>query len=622
MNDPEYHIVYSPPAFNFMDRFGKITHPLDLLTFMCGRDARSLNADNALDFLRFDPARQRKGMAETLAMECYTLEYVANIIARCAPRSQVILSDGKRRTPEQVIACRGKKPAAFFMTAMSANFPTAVAVALVLNHLRIPVILGGIHVSSSPDDVQTYIRAHAPHPELIAQVIGPADRRTMERVLADLPDGKPAATYRGETILEDGLWGNSNVVPMPSLRLDALRRIPAIGGVLARRFRVNVTTPYIGCPYNCSFCSISTLPKAQRGFAARQPEDFINELAHRQKNGINAQNRFFFFLPDNLLLGGRRLEEILDRIIAGRMEINFAAQISIEVANNPRLLRKLRQAGATHFFIGLESLDLRNLAYVGKHIAGEIKREGGSVRAYYKRRLKRIQNEGISVHGSFIFGLPYDYFRGPDDHTGTAVADFCIDNHIGLQPCAFTDLPGSLNYRESQASGNYLYGRQGTFDYLAGLCISDLSETNRVPFDALKKSSFLISYMAYEAIRRVGATPTVMKNAALALAGAMRHPTRNGAVSLKGRLEDGLYAMAAQLCVGLYKDHADMLAYSRNGIQGTFERLYRREQDPQLKQIFSEWVRAFQERNTAGDRDCAPLLPTLTHPEDCSIIHG
>ena len=68
----------------------------------------------------------------------------------------------------------------------------------------------------------------------------------------------------------------------------------------------------------------------------------------------------------------------------------------------------------------------------------------------YKTAIQKIQSYGISIHGAFIFGLPFDYFNSPDDHTGVEIAQFCRENNIGLQPCSFTDLPGSKNFEESK----------------------------------------------------------------------------------------------------------------------------------------------------------------------------
>jgi radical SAM superfamily enzyme YgiQ (UPF0313 family) len=589
----KYYIVYGPPIFNLMALFGKISHPKEVLAYMCNMQTDLLNGENYLDYLQFEPRKQKVSMAETLAMECYTLTYLANMIAKRNGQSKIFLSDGKRRTIAQIINAQGQKPAAVFISAMSANFPTAVAAATVLNHGRIPVIIGGIHVSTSPEDVSIYLRKYAPHPNLIAQVIGPADGQNISQILHDLEADDLKETYYGKNSLEDGIWGADNVVSMAPLKFNRLKRIPFIGNVIASKVRVNVAAPYLGCPNSCRFCSISTLPRGQRTFTIRETSDFMSELMDFQKEGINSQTRFFFLLPDNLLLGGKKLEAMLDRIIDQRMNIRFAAQISIDVANNLSLLRKLRQAGATHFFIGFESLDVRNLAYIGKHIVRDIDNKHQTAIDYYRRQLKNIDDFGITVHGSFIFGLPYDYFNSLDDNTGVDIANFCMENHIGLQPCSFTDLPGSINYKESQKEGNYLYGRHGTPDYLVGLCVADLSETNRKPFDSLKNSPLLAPFMAYLAIQRVGAATTAIKNGFYSMAKAFLHPCGQGSPSLLNRLEDGAWAFAMQLSVSQYKDHADLITYTRNGVEGTFQRLYRTEKNPEVRRMLSKAIAPF-----------------------------
>lgn len=588
----QYYIIHNPLTFNLMDLHGKVHDTQELLAHLTGRDVGQLDTGNYLDFLRFDMRIQRPGMVETFGMESYATHYIANQIARLRPGSEVVLSDGKRRSLDRIIQERGK-PEAVFISSMSSNFPTAAATTIPLNHAEIPVVIGGIHVSTSPEDIDTFVRDGAPHPELVSQVRGAGDSKTLQEVLHDIRNGGLRPEYIGYETIEDGVWGSDNVNAMDPMRMELLKRIPLVGSVLGSNFRINAITPYLGCPYSCSFCSISTLPREQRKFRSRSADDFVAELHEYQKNGVDFSNRYFFFLPDNLLLGGKRLHNILDCIIESDLKVNYAAQISIEVANDEPLLEKLRESGATHFFIGLESLDLRNLDAIGKNVVKDIRRKGSSVRDYYAQRIGRIHDHGISIHGAFILGMPHDYFRGPNDHTGVDLAEFCRENHIGLQPCSLTDLPGSRNFAESQANGDCIYGRQGTMDYLVSLCISDLTETNRTPPGTLNASPLTVAYMAYDATQRACSTQQAVKNGLFIARKSWQHPTRNGKVSSRDRMDDAVCSFASQLIVSQYKDHADGVAYSNGATRGSFERLYESEKDPEVKKLFRDFVEQF-----------------------------
>lgn len=595
----DYFIVYNPLTYNLMDLMpANGLSPLDVIYYLSGRPRKAITADNFLEFIDFQSSRQRMTMVDTLAIEMYSAVYIQNQLARLARDHRVVMLDGKRKTFSRVILDHQRPPAAVFITAMSSNFPGAAAAAIVLNHARIPVVIGGIHVSTSPGDVDDFIRAHVPHPELIAIVKGAGDSTVIQEILDGLKAGGPQPEYTGYKLIEDGVWGDfPNIEPLEPLTINLLHRLPFIRWTPLRHFRINPAAPHTGCPFSCKFCSISTLPKKQRALRLRDPDDFIAELLSAQAQGVDFTNRYFFFTPDNLLLGRKHLLTMLDKIIDSELCLNYAVQISIDVANDDDLLRRIRRSGGTHFFIGLESLDLRNLKHINKHIVGDIEKSGLSVPDYYRTKIRKIHAHGISIHGSFIFGLPYDYFNSVTDNTGMDVARFCLKNRIGVQPSTITDLPGSVFFNESQANGEYIYGKKGTMDYFVSLCVTDLGETNRVPPETLRRSPLIIAAMVYEATRKIGSPAAAFRNAAAIFARSFLHPTKNGdGLKVRQRFLDALCSGISQTAVSLYKEQGDSLVMSRNGVRGIIERLYDEETDPAVRREFGDYVTRFTEK--------------------------
>jgi radical SAM superfamily enzyme YgiQ (UPF0313 family) len=591
----KYYIMYAPSTANLMGKIGADNFTItDVVEYLTGRRLETCHEENFTEFLTFNTNLFRRGMLEQMAIESYSLHYIANQLCNADPTARVIVAaDDNRRTIGQIISGEKKKPAAVFITAMSSTFQTACSATLVLNRVNIPVVIGGIHVSTSPFDVDTYLRRHIPRPELVAQVIGAGDSATIKEIVADIAESGLKPEYRGSTPIEDGVWGDARVSELPKMRPGFINKLPIAGPILSRMIDTNVSTPFLGCPFSCSFCSISSFPRDKRRFTSRSPEDFTNELLEKQKNGVSFKNRFYFISPDNLLVGGNKLDDVLDKMIESSLYINYAAQISIDVADDEKLLKKLRLSGASHFFIGLESLDIRNLEAIGKNIVSRIKREKTTVEEYYASRIKIIQDHGISVHGAFMFGMPYDYFNSLQDHSGKKIAEFCVKNKIGIQPTCLSNLPGSLDFIDGLKKDELIYGNPGTMDYFCSLSISDLTESNREIPDTLFNSPLVAFYTLHDTVKTVASYFNALKYGFYMARKAWNRPTSTGALNMKERAIDAFAAIGFQLGSSTYLELYDELAHSTKWLKGTFERLYEREKNLEIKKIFDTHVKAF-----------------------------
>jgi hypothetical protein len=593
-----YFIVYNPLTYQLMDLMkDSANDPLDAISYLSGRDAHKMTAENFLDYVDFSPQKQRATMVDALAIEMYAGIYIQHQLARLAQDHKIVMVDGKRRFISDVIKEKKDLPRAVFISAMSSSFPAAALVAIVLNHAQIPVIIGGIHVSTMPEDVDTFIRKYAPHPELISMVKGAGDSTVICSILNDLKNNSLRPEYSGTTLIENGVWGDfPNLELLEPLKINLLNRLPVIKYTPLRDFRINPVAPFTGCLFSCKFCSISTLPRKYKSVQFRDPDDFVEELSFYQKDKVDFKNRYYFFTPDNLFSNKKDLILFLKKIIASDLRINYAVQISIEVADDEELLRLIRASGGTHFFVGLESLDMRNLKHINKRIVRDIEKSGMTVEEYYASKIQKIHAHGISVHGSFIVGLPYDYFNSMTDNTGVKIASFCVKNRIGAQPSTIVDLPGSVFFNESQENKQYIYGEKGSMDYFLSLSIADLAETNKVPPDALYNSPLVIASMVYGISERVGAPVRATINSSIIFMRSFIHPTKNGqGFRLWNRFVDALCSAVSQTAVALYKEQGESLVKSKHGVRGIMERLYDAEKNPEVKKLFKDFIPQFLE---------------------------
>ena len=153
-----------------------------------------------------------------------------------------------------------------------------------------------------------------------------------------------------------------------------------------------------GCPFNCDFCNITTmLGHKPRTKSAAQ---LITEL-----DGLYALGwREPVFIVDDNFIGNKRIlkEEVLPALIKwrkGKAGLPFNTEVSINLADDEKLMRLMVAAGFNEVFVGIETPNEDSLAECSK---------SQNQNRNLVESVRRIQRAGMQVQGGFIVGFDAD----------------------------------------------------------------------------------------------------------------------------------------------------------------------------------------------------------------------
>jgi radical SAM superfamily enzyme YgiQ (UPF0313 family) len=277
------------------------------------------------------------------------------------------------------------------------------------------VVLGGLHVLSCPDEA-------APHADALA--IGEGVQ-LWATILRDAEAGELKPVYRGDF--------RRPYREEPAPRRDLLPRDSFL-----------TTTSLIatrGCHNRCDFCYLST-DGLRMPYQVRDVEQVVEEFrADGQPYAV--------FIDNNL---GSRPDYLRRLCRALRpLEKIWSAAVTIDVTDDPSLIREMALAGCTGVFVGFESLANDNISAAGKK----------SPRTEdYTRRVAVLHRYGIQVNGSFVLGFDHDH---PDVFERTV--EWIEENRL---ECAtfhiLTPYPGTPLFAQMQAEGRILHRNWELYD--------------------------------------------------------------------------------------------------------------------------------------------------------------
>ena len=260
----------------------------------------------------------------------------------------------------------------------------------------VKVVMGGYHPTFLPEESLQFADS---------VVIGDAEE-TWPKLLNDLSNGKLARTYKA-----------TNSQPLigikPNREIFKGKRYAPVHMIQYGR----------GCRYNCDFCSIKTFYGSY--LAQRPVEDVVREI-----EGL--RHKHLFIVDDNIFSYKKQAIELFKALRP--LNVKWSGQVSIDVANDPELMRLMRESGCMSVVIGFESLSMESLLAMRK---GWNLQTGG-----YHKAINTFHEHGIMIYGTFVHGYDQD-----DKDSFKRNLEFAIESRFFLANFnPLTPTPGTSLY--------------------------------------------------------------------------------------------------------------------------------------------------------------------------------
>jgi radical SAM superfamily enzyme YgiQ (UPF0313 family) len=249
------------------------------------------------------------------------------------------------------------------ITVLTITAKRAYEIADTFRAMGVKVILGGSHPSALPKEAIQHADA---------VVIGEAEG-IWANVIEDFKANKLQSIYSQRE--------QPNLLNLPIPRLDLFT-----DG--AYYFQNTISTTR-GCPYACSFCSVSSF--FGRSYRCRPVEEILKEI-----ETLN-HKKLICFVDDNIVGNPKFAKDLFRALIPYKLK--WIAQASVTIVRDDELLKLATASGCMTLLIGFETLSPANLSSVGKSVNAVNE---------YETVIRKIHSHGIGVHGFFVLGFDED----------------------------------------------------------------------------------------------------------------------------------------------------------------------------------------------------------------------
>ncbi|MEW6102840.1 MAG: radical SAM protein [bacterium] len=298
--------------------------------------------------------------------------------------------------------------------------PRAYKIAREFKEMGIPVVMGGPHATFRPEEAL----AHSHY------CVRQEGEETIKELVLALPNGCNLKDIKGLSYIEDGKFKHN---PERELLCDLdCIPFPDIDGIVGKeKLRIFPIQTTRGCPFNCSFCSVT--PMFGKKYRMRSIESVIDEIAYRKQKDI-------FFYDDNFSAVNERTKSLLEKMAKnGISPKNWTAQVRVDIAKDKDLLLLMKKTNCLFVYIGFESVNPGTLKEYKK----------GQTLDEIKEGIETIHKFGIRIHGMFVLGSDSDR-----EETIRETVDFAKKYKIDtIQFLILTPLPGTKTFNELDKAG-------------------------------------------------------------------------------------------------------------------------------------------------------------------------
>jgi anaerobic magnesium-protoporphyrin IX monomethyl ester cyclase len=373
------------------------------------------------------------------------------------------------------------------LTAMSFQYQEALELAKIAKSAGAQTLFGGYHPTL---DFQ-YI-SESEDAKLIDYIIrGEGEATFREMISAKLQDKEPkdvlGLSYRQRQ--DERMVHNS---ARPLLKVEEIRMPLRDARLVTKGFNsfdvpIDSVETSRGCTQGCKFCSINLM--YGRHFRRFSIERVIEDIRDAEAHGAGS----IFFPDDNITLDVKRLERLCQAIIdEGLTHLRYKTQASASgIASSKRLVDKMGEAGFDGCFLGVESVNKRNLQFLGK----------GKMSDEAERAVQYLHDNNIIVSTGLIGG-------NPEDDADDLWANFHLARKLKVDFPIFyinTPYPKTQNRTELQGMGLVTKNDFTKYDGLHANCRTKYLSAEEVQYITWEMNAkyYDLEWFRYNKVKRI-----------------------------------------------------------------------------------------------------------------------